>query len=199
MSNNKDNANPIVHAIKHSKRKSSIRFEEYSTNDNLSDEISRFYGDVDILGDISSDANGEEQICGSNISVNDKSILMALAACSSDDDNDDGASNSNIDTVWKIVQAAGFPIDVAKDRLLGPTQFRPAADLLTHYDHDRPEEQGLEDAATDEIDSNEIFEIIRDINDPEHPLTLEQLNVVSEDLVTVVRQSGHPMVDIRFT
>ncbi len=27
----------------------------------------------------------------------------------------------------------------------------------------------------DEIDNFEIFEIIRHINDPEHPLTLEQL------------------------
>ena len=26
---------------------------------------------------------------------------------------------------------------------------------------------------------------IRDVTDPEHPLTLEQLNVVSEDLITV--------------
>lgn len=28
------------------------------------------------------------------------------------------------------------------------------------------------------IDAAEIFEYIRDINDPEHPYTLEQLNVV---------------------
>lgn len=31
----------------------------------------------------------------------------------------------------------------------------------------------------------EIFNIIRRINDPEHPLTLEQLNVVQLDLITV--------------
>lgn len=33
----------------------------------------------------------------------------------------------------------------------------------------------------DEIDAREIFDLIRDINDPEHPLTLEELNVVEED------------------
>jgi hypothetical protein len=29
------------------------------------------------------------------------------------------------------------------------------------------------------ITPREVFELIRNINDPEHPLTLEQLNVVS--------------------
>ena len=31
----------------------------------------------------------------------------------------------------------------------------------------------------------EVFEHIRDINDPEHPYTLEQLNVVCEDHIDV--------------
>lgn len=30
----------------------------------------------------------------------------------------------------------------------------------------------------DEIDAREVFDLIRNINDPEHPLSLEQLNVV---------------------
>ncbi len=33
----------------------------------------------------------------------------------------------------------------------------------------------------EEIDSYEIFDIIRNINDPEHPLTLEKLSVVSPE------------------
>jgi len=37
----------------------------------------------------------------------------------------------------------------------------------------------------DPFDPREVFDLIRDINDPEHPLTLEQLNVVSLDLVKV--------------
>lgn len=35
------------------------------------------------------------------------------------------------------------------------------------------------------LDKNEIFELIRGINDPEHPLTLEELHVVQEDLISV--------------
>lgn len=46
-----------------------------------------------------------------------------------------------------------------------------------------PEEK-MEDVA-DEIDAREIFDLIRNIKDPEHPLTLEQLNVVNEDLIYV--------------
>ena len=37
----------------------------------------------------------------------------------------------------------------------------------------------------EEIDSYEIFDIIRNINDPEHPLTLEKLSVVSAEQITV--------------
>lgn len=41
----------------------------------------------------------------------------------------------------------------------------------------------FDDSVTDPFDTREIFDLIRDINDPEHPLTLEQLNVVTEDQV----------------
>ena len=37
----------------------------------------------------------------------------------------------------------------------------------------------------DPIDKYELYEIIRTINDPEHPLTLEQINVVSVDNIHV--------------
>lgn len=37
----------------------------------------------------------------------------------------------------------------------------------------------------DPIDEYEIFDMLRHINDPEHPLTLEQLNVVNPKLISV--------------
>ncbi|XP_005806620.1 mitotic spindle-associated MMXD complex subunit MIP18 [Xiphophorus maculatus] len=37
----------------------------------------------------------------------------------------------------------------------------------------------------DPIDDREIFDLVRSINDPEHPLTLEELNVVELDRVKV--------------
>ena len=47
------------------------------------------------------------------------------------------------------------------------------------------------------IDALEVFELIRHLNDPEHPLTLEQLNVASLDLITVDDEKS--LVDVRFT
>lgn len=41
------------------------------------------------------------------------------------------------------------------------------------------------------IDAAEIFEHIRDITDPEHPYSLEQLNVVEEELISVDDSAGH--------
>ncbi|BGP53709.1 Cytosolic iron-sulfur assembly component 2B [Rhodotorula sphaerocarpa] len=53
-------------------------------------------------------------------------------------------------------------------------------------------------AAADEIDADEIFDLIRSISDPEHPLTLEQLAVVSSEQITV-RNGSRPSVLVQFT
>jgi len=42
-----------------------------------------------------------------------------------------------------------------------------------------------DEGARDAFDAEEIFEHIKDINDPEHPYSLEQLDVVSVNHVTV--------------
>ena len=49
------------------------------------------------------------------------------------------------------------------------------------------ERQKLEndDAIEDEIDIYEIFDLIRIINDPEHPFNLEELNIISLDEIIV--------------
>merc|ERR1712008_641315 len=64
----------------------------------------------------------------------------------------------------------------------------------------------------DAMEPGEVFDIIRNIQDPEHPLTLEQLNVVNLDHVVVVdynsssnggdteeKRAPFPYVDVRFT
>ena len=43
----------------------------------------------------------------------------------------------------------------------------------------------LDDGVRDEIDAREIFDLLRSINDPEHPLTLEELNVLQEAHIEV--------------
>ncbi|XP_017059046.1 MIP18 family protein galla-2 [Drosophila ficusphila] len=49
----------------------------------------------------------------------------------------------------------------------------------------------------DPFDKREIFDLIRNINDPEHPLTLEELHVVQEDLIQI--SDGQNSVHISFT
>ncbi|XP_050461100.1 MIP18 family protein galla-2 [Cataglyphis hispanica] len=57
-------------------------------------------------------------------------------------------------------------------------------------------EEQDEDVA-DGFDAREIFDIIRNINDPEHPLTLEELNVVEQSLIEVDDKGNK--VDVKFT
>ncbi|XP_059390107.1 cytosolic iron-sulfur assembly component 2B-like [Carassius carassius] len=61
--------------------------------------------------------------------------------------------------------------------------------LLTAADED-------EDVA-DPIDDREIFDLIRSINDPEHPLSLEELNVVEQLRVNVNDEES--TVSVEFT
>jgi len=64
---------------------------------------------------------------------------------------------------------------------------RSAEDIARELDAD----------ARDAVDSIEIFELIRHIKDPEHPNTLEQLNVAQLELITVDDDRGR--VDVTFT
>ncbi|XP_019391421.1 PREDICTED: mitotic spindle-associated MMXD complex subunit MIP18 isoform X2 [Crocodylus porosus] len=57
----------------------------------------------------------------------------------------------------------------------------------------REEDDDLPDA----IDDREIFDLIRSINDPEHPLTLEELNVVEQVRVKV--NDAESTVAVEFT
>ncbi|CAG0922644.1 unnamed protein product [Notodromas monacha] len=52
-----------------------------------------------------------------------------------------------------------------------------------------------DDSLVDEVTPGEIFDLIRNLNDPEHPLTLEQLSVVEEDKIRI---TGN-VIDIEFT
>lgn len=49
---------------------------------------------------------------------------------------------------------------------------------------------GVNKQIRDAITANEVFDIVRNIQDPEHPLTLEQLNVVRLELIDVVDLEG---------
>ncbi|KNC56159.1 UPF0195 protein FAM96B [Thecamonas trahens ATCC 50062] len=73
-----------------------------------------------------------------------------------------------------------------------PTVYMPTTahrEVKVDYDDD--------DMAREAIDAQEVFELIRHINDPEHPLTLEQLNVVQPGLISVDDERN--TVEVKFT
>lgn len=55
----------------------------------------------------------------------------------------------------------------------------------------------LDEDAVEPWSSEEVFDLIRHINDPEHPLTLEQLNVAQLELVQV--DDSESTIDISFS
>jgi metal-sulfur cluster biosynthetic enzyme len=64
-------------------------------------------------------------------------------------------------------------------------------------DNSKNDKNDDEDDGFEEINSAEIFEMIRYLNDPEHPLTLEQLNVVSITNISVENKTKN--IEILFT
>ena len=55
-----------------------------------------------------------------------------------------------------------------------------------------------DDSDDDEkIDSYEIFDMLRHINDPEHPLTLEKLMVIKPELITIDNETN--LIRVEFT
>ncbi|KAL7453097.1 hypothetical protein ACHAWC_004786 [Mediolabrus comicus] len=99
---------------------------------------------------------------------------------------------STTDSSLDILQRSGFalfnPQRIHKEcRAIRFPSYSPGAEQVKD-----PDKHTLSDIITqnneerDEITSEEVFDIIRNIQDPEHPLTLEQLNVVRIDMVDVV-------------
>ncbi|OAV93675.1 hypothetical protein PTTG_06575 [Puccinia triticina 1-1 BBBD Race 1] len=88
--------------------------------------------------------------------------------------------------------------------------YLDSVDLLDEEDSEEGREKanangGKAEEEEERINSEEIFDLIRSITDPEHPLTLEDLSVVSPDQITVSYplddpdRSDSPHVMVRFT
>ena len=68
----------------------------------------------------------------------------------------------------------------------------------THKSKRRRRRAATGDAdGSEPVDAAEVFELVRHVADPEHPLSLEQLHVVREELIDVKDPDNH--VHIRFT
>ncbi|KAL1117043.1 hypothetical protein AAG570_004371 [Ranatra chinensis] len=60
-------------------------------------------------------------------------------------------------------------------------------------------QQEQDEDVADEFDAREIFDLIRNITDPEHPLTLEQLNVVQLENIQVDNSANEINVEFKPT
>lgn len=54
----------------------------------------------------------------------------------------------------------------------------------------RPRDSCFNDNVSEEVDALEVFDLIKSINDPEHPVTLEQLNVVRPEHIYVSKSKS---------
>jgi metal-sulfur cluster biosynthetic enzyme len=126
---------------------------------------------------------------GVNHTAEDRAIFHALTDVAA-------ANPRNV----SLLRKAGLNIPSSIGNALRSPNFAP----------DRPIERKVDMTTSnrDEIDCEEVFDIIRNIQDPEHPLTLEQLNVVNRLHIQVHdgfggNKRGHNMtlstVDVCFT
>ncbi|XP_068088898.1 cytosolic iron-sulfur assembly component 2B [Hyperolius riggenbachi] len=82
--------------------------------------------------------------------------------------------------------------------MVGGSQLENANPLIYQRSGDRQiTAQDEDEEQPDKIDDREIFDLIRSINDPEHPLSLEELNVVEKIRVKV--DDDQSTVSVEFT
>ncbi|XP_069624489.1 cytosolic iron-sulfur assembly component 2B [Ranitomeya imitator] len=82
--------------------------------------------------------------------------------------------------------------------MVGSSQLENANPLIYERSGERQvTAQDEDEELPDRIDDREIFDLIRSINDPEHPLSLEELNVVEE--IRVKADDAGSAVSVEFT
>ena len=86
----------------------------------------------------------------------------------------------------ELLHNAGFP-------LLQPNLLHKTLKIPSFTPSGMPKTTQTSMRKRDGITATEVFEIIRNIQDPEHPLSLEQLNVVRLELIKVV--DAHPDIN----
>jgi metal-sulfur cluster biosynthetic enzyme len=77
------------------------------------------------------------------------------------------------------------------------TRPRPRLNKQKNKKIENQQQKQKQSSISEPIDASEIFEMIRNIQDPEHPHTLEELGVVSESQITIDPVTNQ--IDVRFT
>lgn len=196
----KENPNPIIHTTNRSSHAShspaapllgSAAIHRYHLG-----SPSPSNSHTNIASTKESNAFSDENLSlqGSLTTAEERSVALALSAAayppsSTQSTVADTAESSKLD----ILQQAGFA-------LFQPQRIQKQCKAIRYpsYAPSNRKKQPLYDQELiqgqehkrEEITANEVFDIIRNIQDPEHPLTLEQLNVVRMELIDVIDVKG---------
>jgi metal-sulfur cluster biosynthetic enzyme len=140
-----------------------------------------------------------------SITAEERSVTLALSAAAYHSFPTNSSSSESLSSSSRprleILQQAGFalyhPERIHKQcKAIRYPSFAPSV----HYTKEDEKKKMVVSAGGDDEDkqpprrdtitTEEVFRTIRNIQDPEHPLTLEQLNVVRMELITVVDLMG---------
>lgn len=134
------------------------------------------------LHSISSNDDDEAAVTGCSSST-DRAILQALQDASA------ATGGQGVSLLRNVGLVIAEKDEQRKKFAHFPVEFCPVSRKVSSLTKEKKDE-----VQRDAIDAEEIFDIIRNIQDPEHPLTLEQLGVVSRGQITV-----QDKLDVRFT
>ena len=181
----KENANPTIHAVR--RRKTSRLSQETSVGHAELQKYSR----KAVTASTSSAwfvSNDESDWSSSLQSTVERSVLIALQDIAIHSHIGDSATVSQKSSTkqkqksepenLQILKIAGFFVDPTANLNFTKPLFIPYKYAIPQSTIKKSKEN-----QRDPFDDGEIFDMIRTINDPEHPLSLEQLNVVNlEDI-----------------
>ncbi|KAL7481503.1 hypothetical protein ACHAW6_007184 [Cyclotella cf. meneghiniana] len=193
-SNDKENPNPVIHSIQ--KR---THLSNSFGNPLLGSDTLRRYSlglklppksEIESCYDIESTPTKLE----SAPTIEERLIAIALSeaaypnASLSNEISVSSLSGGDLSPSLELLHNSGFP-------LLDPHQLRTALKIPSFIPSEmrKSPSSSCRKIRRDAFTAGEVFNIIRNIQDPEHPLTLEQLNVVRLELITVV--DIHPDLD----
>ena len=203
----KENPNPIIHSTnKHSHASNisaaspligSAAIKRYHLGGTPSPSNSKQLNIIDPTTEWNIDYDTSSIYQWGSITAEDRSVALALSAAAHASSTTDNSTVSKLD----ILQQAGFalynPKTIHKQcKAIRYPSFTPSKHKSkiniesTKWQTLQTEKEKEEEEKRDTITPNEIFDIVRNIQDPEHPLTLEQLNVVRLELITVVDLKG---------
>jgi hypothetical protein len=203
----KDNANPIVRHVEKARRQpltwtqmGSFQKSPFSSSTTTTSSSWRSW-----------EGDEEDNDCWFPTTPEDKALLQALV---------DSAQATNGKGV-ALLQNVGLVIPKSSKRAFHYPQFHigqepvagvPSNAPLSSSSSPPPPMTGPQQVvAREDLTAEEVFDIIRNIQDPEHPHTLEQLGVVSLEQVVVhdvsssstcandAKSSGLSTVSVRFT